>query len=152
MHVFNPENLKLAVQIAKGTANMQQAASSKQRTKTTIVRRQLPVSAFGRRVPFLFGLEVHEAIRACRACREQPASSLWAMLGRGGPRTSGGLPDINVTVTLRAYPPEIATWEEEGVIHDDFIDEFEAGLDAEADLEAAESDGEGESDGSEDEL
>ena len=32
------------------------------------------------------------------------------------------------------YPPEIATWEEEGDIPDFFIDEYEAGLEAEEEL------------------
>ena len=45
------------------------------------------------------------------------------------------------------YPPEIATWEDAREIHDDFIDEFESGLEAEAELEAEEAaDLEGESD------
>ena len=39
----------------------------------------------------------------------------------------------------KGYPPEIATWEEESSIHDDFIDEYEAGLEAE---DEEESDGE----------
>ena len=42
-------------------------------------------------------------------------------------------------VLWKGYPPEIATWEEESVIHDDFIDEYEAGLEAE---DEEESDGE----------
>ena len=42
-------------------------------------------------------------------------------------------------VLWKGYPPEIATWEEESSIHDDFIDEYEAGLEAEDDEE---SDGE----------
>eukprot|EP00966_Prymnesium_polylepis_P077184 1788044-Prymnesium_polylepis.1 len=33
------------------------------------------------------------------------------------------------------FPPEIATWEEESGIHDDFIDAYEASLEAEAELE-----------------
>ena len=28
------------------------------------------------------------------------------------------------------FPPEVATWEPESAIHDDFIDEFEASLEA----------------------
>ena len=40
-------------------------------------------------------------------------------------------------VLWKGYPPEIATWEEEGSIHDDFIDSYEAGLEAEAELDAA---------------
>ena len=49
-------------------------------------------------------------------------------------------------VLWKGYPPEIATWEDESIIHDDFIDAYEASLEAEADLEG--SDGE-ESDGGE---
>ena len=44
-------------------------------------------------------------------------------------------------VLWKDFPPEIATWEEESSIHDDYIDEYEAGLDAE---EEAESEGESE--------
>ena len=40
------------------------------------------------------------------------------------------------------FPPEIATWEEESGLHDDYIDEYEAGLAAEEELEDDESDGE----------
>ena len=40
-------------------------------------------------------------------------------------------------VLWKGYPPEIATWEEEGSIHDDFIDSYEAELEAEAELDAA---------------
>ena len=39
-------------------------------------------------------------------------------------------------VLWKGYPPEIATWEEEGSIHDDFIDSYEAELEAEAELDA----------------
>ena len=42
-------------------------------------------------------------------------------------------------VLWRGYPPEIATWEEVSIIHGDFIDEYEAGLEAEEELEAAEA-------------
>ena len=35
------------------------------------------------------------------------------------------------------YPPEIATWEEVSVIHDEFIDAYEAGLEAGEELEGA---------------
>ena len=42
-------------------------------------------------------------------------------------------------VLWRGYPPEIATWEEVSIIHDDFIDEYEAGLEAGEELEAAEA-------------
>ena len=34
-------------------------------------------------------------------------------------------------VLWKGFPPEIATWEEEDGIHDDFIDAFEDGLDEE---------------------
>ena len=45
----------------------------------------------------------------------------------------------------KGYPPEIATWEEVSVIHDQFIDEYEAGLEAGEELEGGEeSDDEGE--------
>ena len=36
------------------------------------------------------------------------------------------------------FPPECATWEPADSIHDGFIDEYEAALEAEADLEAEE--------------
>ena len=36
------------------------------------------------------------------------------------------------------FPPEFASWEPESEIHDDFIDEYEAALEAEAQLEAEE--------------
>ena len=35
------------------------------------------------------------------------------------------------------YPPEVATWEEEAAIHDDYIDQYDADLEAEAELEGA---------------
>jgi hypothetical protein len=37
------------------------------------------------------------------------------------------------------FPPEVATWEPEARIHDDFIDAYEASLEAEAELEAEEA-------------
>lgn len=37
------------------------------------------------------------------------------------------------------FPPEVATWEPEAHIHDDFIDAYEASLEAEAELEAEEA-------------
>ena len=43
-------------------------------------------------------------------------------------------------VLWSGYPPEIATWEEVSVIHDDFIDAYEAGLEAGEELEGAEAD------------
>ena len=42
-------------------------------------------------------------------------------------------------VLWKGYPPEIATWELESAIHDDFIDEYEAAIEAEAELEAEEA-------------
>ena len=50
-------------------------------------------------------------------------------------------------VLWEGFTPEIATWEDESSIHDDFIDAYEAGLDEEADMdedEDDESDSEGE--------
>ena len=35
-------------------------------------------------------------------------------------------------VLWKDSPPEIATWEDESCIHDDYIDAYEAGLEAEA--------------------
>ena len=49
----------------------------------------------------------------------------------------------------KGFPPEVATWEEESGIHDDFIDEYEAGLEAEAEEE---SDGESSDDDEADEA
>ena len=46
---------------------------------------------------------------------------------------------IYYKVLWKGYPPEIATWEPEASIHDDFIDEYEAALEAEAELEAEEA-------------
>ena len=37
------------------------------------------------------------------------------------------------------FPPEAATWEPESEIHDDFIDEYEASLEAADELEAEEA-------------
>ena len=42
-------------------------------------------------------------------------------------------------VLWKGYPPEIATWEEKREIHSDFLDEYEADLAAEAELEAEEA-------------
>ena len=39
-------------------------------------------------------------------------------------------------VLWESFPPECATWEPASNIHDDFIDEYEAALEAEATLEA----------------
>eukprot|EP00966_Prymnesium_polylepis_P178486 4133829-Prymnesium_polylepis.1 len=44
-------------------------------------------------------------------------------------------------VLWKGYPPEIATWEDESTIHNDFIDEYEACLEAEGELEAEEEEG-----------
>ena len=46
-------------------------------------------------------------------------------------------------VLWEGYPPEIATWEEEESIPDSFIDAYEAGLDADEELEGGEEDSEG---------
>lgn len=46
---------------------------------------------------------------------------------------------IYYKVLWKNWPPEIATWEPESSIHDDFIDEYEAAMDAEAELEAEEA-------------
>ena len=48
------------------------------------------------------------------------------------------------------FPPDVATWEPESAIHDDFIDEYEAAVEAEAELEA-EEDEEDDEDGMDDE-
>ena len=39
-------------------------------------------------------------------------------------------------VLWESFPPECATWEPASKIHDDFINEYEAALEAEATLEA----------------
>ena len=41
-------------------------------------------------------------------------------------------------VLWESFPPDTATWEPESQIHDDYIEEYEAGLEAEAQLEAEE--------------
>ena len=46
-------------------------------------------------------------------------------------------------VLWEGFPPECATWEDESVIHDDFIDAYEAELEAEGELEAEEDDSDG---------
>ena len=43
---------------------------------------------------------------------------------------------IYYKVLWEGFPPEFASWERESEIHDDFIEEYEAGLEAEAVLEA----------------
>ena len=45
-------------------------------------------------------------------------------------------------VLWQGYPPEIATWEMACDIHDDFIDDYEAELQAEAYLDADEEESE----------
>ena len=45
---------------------------------------------------------------------------------------------IYYKVLWEGFPPDVATWEPESVIHDDFIDEYEAAVEAEAELEAEE--------------
>ena len=37
------------------------------------------------------------------------------------------------------WPPECATWESEDIIHDDYIEEYEAAMEAEAELDAEEA-------------
>lgn len=41
-------------------------------------------------------------------------------------------------VLWKGYPPEIATWEEAAGLHDDYIDAYEAELEADSELEAEE--------------
>ena len=41
---------------------------------------------------------------------------------------------IYYKVLWSTFPPEAATWEPESAIHDDFIDEYEAQMEAEAEL------------------
>ena len=53
-------------------------------------------------------------------------------------------------VLWKDFPPEIATWEEESVIHDEFIDAYEDALDAEEDDDDDESDESDEADAVED--
>ena len=51
-------------------------------------------------------------------------------------------------VLWEGYPPECGTWEEERIIPDSLIDDYEAGLDAGEELEGADGDSDGgESDG-----
>ena len=45
---------------------------------------------------------------------------------------------IYYKVLWEGFPPEFASWESESQIHDDFIDEYEASLEAEAELDAEE--------------
>lgn len=45
---------------------------------------------------------------------------------------------IYYKVLWEGFPPDVATWEPESAIHDDFIDEYEATVEAEAELEAEE--------------
>ena len=46
-------------------------------------------------------------------------------------------------VLWEGYPPECGTWEEERVIPDSLIDDYEAGLDAGEELEGADGDSDG---------
>ena len=54
-------------------------------------------------------------------------------------------------VLWQGYPPEVATWEEEAAIHDDYIDQYDADLEAEAELEAMEAEEDGESEAGDEE-
>ena len=56
------------------------------------------------------------------------------VLGRGNVTVG----TVLYKVLWRGYPPEIATWEEEATIHDDFIDAYEVSLEAGAELESEE--------------
>ena len=51
---------------------------------------------------------------------------------------------IKYLILWEDFPPEVATWEPEAAIHDDFIDAYEASLEAEAELDAEEEDDEDE--------
>ena len=51
---------------------------------------------------------------------------------------------IYYKVLWEDFPPEAATWEPASEIHDDFIDEYEAAMEAEAELEAEEEEEEDE--------
>lgn len=42
-------------------------------------------------------------------------------------------------ILLEGSPPEVATWEPEARVHDDFVDAYEAALEAEAELDAGEA-------------
>jgi hypothetical protein len=55
-------------------------------------------------------------------------------------------------VLWEGYPPEIATWEEEGDIADSLIDEYEAVLEAGEELEGANGDSDGDDSDDEGEL
>ena len=46
---------------------------------------------------------------------------------------------IKYLILWEDFPPEVATWEPEAAIHEDFIDAYEASLEAEAELEAEEA-------------
>ena len=47
--------------------------------------------------------------------------------------------DDSLNMLWKGYPPDTATWEHHSNIHDDFIDEYEAAVEAEAQLEAEEA-------------
>lgn len=55
-------------------------------------------------------------------------------VGKGKKKTEKEF--IYYKVLWESFPPEVATWEPADHIHDDFIDEFEASLEAEEQLEA----------------
>ena len=55
---------------------------------------------------------------------------------------SQGKKRVEVTyykILWKGYPPDVSTWEPESQIHDDFIDAYEAELDAASELEAEEA-------------
>eukprot|EP00966_Prymnesium_polylepis_P254819 5887673-Prymnesium_polylepis.1 len=60
--------------------------------------------------------------------------------GGGAGRQNVKAGTVLYKVLWEGFPPEIATWEEEGSIHDEFIDAYEASLEAEAELEELEDD------------
>ena len=59
------------------------------------------------------------------------------MVGKGKKRAIKE--DVFYKVLWEGFPPEFASWEPESEIHDEFIEEFEASLEAEAELEAEEA-------------
>ena len=61
---------------------------------------------------------------------------LMALCWQGKKKTTKEV--VHYKVLWEGFPPDVATWEPESAIHDDFIDEYEATLEAEAQLEAEE--------------
>eukprot|EP00966_Prymnesium_polylepis_P053627 1239897-Prymnesium_polylepis.1 len=58
-------------------------------------------------------------------------------VGKGKKKTTKEF--VSYKILWENFPPECATWESEDRVHDDFIDEYEAALEAEAELEAEEA-------------